>query len=258
MLLANESILAGVDLSNLRKIASGSAPLDPWMVEGWHDRGIEIVNIFGSNEGAAMLSTEASIPDPTKRARFFPRPSAEGVKVRLVDPESGEEITEPGKSGELRFSGPTVFAGYIGSSGEEFDSDGFYRTGDIFEWADTSSDPWLLRFVDRAKDIIIRGGMNISAAELEGLISAHESVTECAAIGYHDPVLGERVGAFVTPAGEGEPNLEVIVEHLRGIGIASYKLPERLEIIDVLPRNPVGKIVKNELRDRWANNEASS
>lgn len=251
MLLANESVLDGVDLSHLRKITSGAAPLDPWMVEGWHALGVEIVNVFGSNEGAALLSTAASVPDPTERARFFPRPTAEGIEVRLVDLGSNEDIDEPGQPGELRFRGPTVFDGYLESSGAEFDDAGFFRTGDVFEWADTSSEPWLLRFVDRAKDIIIRGGMNISAAELEGLIAGHESVADCAAIGYHDPTLGERVGIFVVPSGDTEPSLEAIVHHLEGIGIASYKLPERLEIVDALPRNPLGKIAKVELRDRW-------
>ncbi len=252
MLLANESVLDGVDLSHLRKITSGAAPLDPWMVKGWNALGVEIVNVFGSNEGAALLSTAASVPDPTERARLFPRPTVEGIEIRLIDLDSEEEIDEPGRPGELRFKGPTVFGGYLESSGAEFDDAGFFRTGDIFEWADTSSEPWLLRFVDRAKDIIIRGGMNISAAELEGLIAGHESVADCAAIGYDDPTLGERVGIFVAPAGDSEPSLEAIVHHLRGIGIASYKLPERLEIVDALPRNPLGKIAKNELRDRWA------
>jgi acyl-CoA synthetase (AMP-forming)/AMP-acid ligase II len=258
MLLLDDSILAGVDLSHLRKITSGAAPLDPWMVQGWDELGVEIVNAFGSNEGAALLSTATSVPDPKLRARYFPRPSAEGIEVRLVDPDSEDDINETGRPGELRFRGPTVFGGYLDASGAEFDDAGFFRTGDIFEWADTSSDPWLLRFVDRAKDIIIRGGMKISAAELEGLIAAHDSVADCAAIGYRDASLGERVGIFVAPAGDHEPSLETIVAHLRNMGIASYKLPERLEIVDALPRNALGKIAKNDLRDRWRTTEENS
>jgi len=208
--------------------------------------------VFGSNEGAAMLSTRASVPDPTERARFFPRPTAEGVEVRLVDLVGGADIDDPDHPGELRFRGPTVFGGYLDSSGSEFDEAGFFCTGDIFEWVDSTSEPRLLRFVDRAKDIIIRGGMNISAAELEGLITDHEAVAECAVIGYRDVTLGERVGIFVTPSGDGEPTLEAILGHLREVGIASYKLPERIEIVDALPRNPVGKVVKTDLRKRWA------
>lgn len=250
MLLANPAMLDGVDLSALRRIASGSAPLDPGMVKGWQDRGVEIVNIFGSNEGAAMLSTQATIPDPTERARFFPRPDRTGIRTRLVDLGTGEDITTPDRLGELRFHGPTVFDGYLDSDGREFDEQGFYRTGDLFEWVDDP--PTMLRFVDRAKDIIIRGGMNISAAEVEGLLGSHPSVVECAAVGYADAELGERLGVFVVPAPDASPTLDDLVDHLRDCGVASYKLPERLEVIEALPRNPVGKVTKPELRTLWA------
>lgn len=251
MLLRNEALLASVDLSTIRAISSGSAPLDPWMVAGWQERGIEIVNVFGSNEGAALLSTMRSVPDPEERARFFPRPEREGVVVRLVDLDTAEEITETGRPGELRFSGPTVFSGYVGSTGEEFDAEGFYRTGDVFQWAGTAEPPDLLQFIDRAKDIIIRGGMNISAAEVEALVASHDTVTECAAVAYPDPDLGERVGLFVVAADGAEPTLDDLLMHLRGLEIASYKLPERIELVDALPRNPVGKITKADLRARW-------
>jgi len=249
MLLADESILADADLSNVRKISSGSAPLDPWMVAGWQDKGIEIVNVFGSNEGAAMLSTLATVADPAERARYFPRPDREGVDVRLVDLDTGADITEPGKLGELRFTGPTVFDGYLGSDGAEFDDQGAYRTGDLFEWVDDP--PRLLRFVDRAKDIIIRGGMNVSAAEVEGLVSSHDAIVECAAVSFPDDVMGEKVGVFVVAAPDSSPTLDDVTAHLRSLDVASYKHPERLELIEVLPRNPVGKVVKDELRDRW-------
>ncbi|MFW2334949.1 class I adenylate-forming enzyme family protein [Ilumatobacter sp.] len=252
MLLRNEELLAATDLSHIRAISSGSAPLDDWMVAGWQERGIEIVNVFGSNEGAALLSTRAEVPDPAERARYFPQPDRPGMSVRLIDLDTGDEIREPGRPGELRFRGPTVFDGYLDSSGEEFDDEGYYRTGDIFELAGEGDPPRLLRFVDRAKDIIIRGGMNVSAAELEAMISRLEGVAECAVVGYPDPDLGERVGVFAVPAGEATPDLEGIVAHLREVDIASYKLPERCEIVDGLPRNAVGKVTKPELRDRWA------
>jgi acyl-CoA synthetase (AMP-forming)/AMP-acid ligase II len=251
MLLRNEAMLDSVDMSHIRKISSGSAPLAPWMVEGWQERGIEIVNVFGSNEGAAMLSTMATVPDPAERARFFPAPQRLGIEARLMDLETGEEITESGRQGELRFGGPTIFNGYLQSDGSEFDEHGYYRTGDIFEIADSKGPRRLYQFVDRAKDIIIRGGMNVSAAEIEALISAHEAVAECAVVAYPDDDLGERVGVFVVAAPDTEPTLEVVVDHLRAQKIASYKLPERLETIDALPRNPVGKVVKVDLRARW-------
>ncbi len=253
MLLGNEALLDSLDLSNLRAISSGSAPLDPWMVEGWQARGIEIVNVFGSNEGAALLSTKAVVPDPAQRARFFPVPDREGVGVRLVDLDSGVEIEDPDVVGELRFRGPTVFDGYIGDADPGvFDDDGWYRTGDLFSYVADTAEPRLMRFIDRAKDIIVRGGMNISAAELEAMIADHPAVADCAVVGTPDRILGEKVGVFaVATPGEEPPTLDGLIEHLRGREIASYKLPERLELIDALPRNPVGKVVKPELRERW-------
>ena len=257
MLLANEAMLDQLDLSSIRKIASGSAPLDPWMVEGWQQRGVEIVNVFGSNEGAAMMSTQAAVPDPTERARYFPVPERPGVEVRLVDVADETEITTTGTVGELRFRGITVFDGYIrtGDTGNDdavFDDDGWYRTGDLFEYVGDAEPPRLLRFVDRAKDIIIRGGMNISAAELEAMIADHPAIIECAAVGYPDRDLGEKVGVFAVVAPDAAaPTLADLVEHLRDHEIASYKLPERLELIDALPRNPVGKVVKPDLREIW-------
>ncbi len=252
MLVSNEQLLDSIDLTHIRTISSGSAPLDPWMVEAWEKRGIEIVNLFGSNEGAAMLSTRASVPDPTDRARFFPVPTRPEIEVRLVDIESGEEIRRAGIPGELRLRGDTVFDGYLGSGGDEFDDQGFFRTGDIFELAGDDAAPNLLRFVDRSKDIIIRGGMNISAAEVESLVSSHESVAECAAVAFPDVALGQRVGLFVVAATGASPTLDDIVGHMRSQGVASYKLPERLELVESLPRNVLGKVTKPELRAVWA------
>ena len=133
------------------------------------------------------------------------------------------------------------------------EADGWYRTGDLFEYAGATNPPRLLRFVDRAKDIIIRGGMNISAAELEALIADHPGIVECAAVGFPDRDLGEKVGVFAVAAPDADPpSLSDVIAHLREHEIASYKLPERLELIDALPRNPVGKVVKPALRDLWS------
>ncbi len=252
MLLGNTELLDSLDLSNIRTISSGSAPLDPWMVQGWQDRGIEIANVFGSNEGAALLSTMEAVPDPTERARYFPVPDRPGVEIKLVDLEDETTITGAGTIGELRFRGITVFDGYVGSDGAEFDADGWYRTGDLFEYVTGDGPPRLLKFVDRAKDIIIRGGMNISAAEVEALVADHPAIVECAAVGFPHPDLGEKVGVFAVAGPDGEPpSLDELIAHLREYEIASYKLPERLEYLDALPRNPVGKVVKPELRQIW-------
>jgi acyl-CoA synthetase (AMP-forming)/AMP-acid ligase II len=181
--------------------------------------------------------------------------------ARIVDPQTGAEITEPGVPGELRIKGPGVFPGYLPASGvpDPFDEDGYLRTGDILEIA--GDDLEYLHYVDRSKDMVVRGGMKISAAELEGFIAGHPKVADVAVVAYPDDRLGERACAVVVPrrraasepgetATPGETvTLEEIVTYLRDLGIATFKLPERLELRDELPRNPLGKILKRDLRD---------
>ncbi|KQX76406.1 class I adenylate-forming enzyme family protein [Aeromicrobium sp. Root472D3] len=259
MLLHDDELLASVDLSSLTRIGSGSVPLQPVMVRGWQERfGIGVINFFGSNEGIGLLSSPDDFPDPDDRAQYFPRYGAEGITwssrvaewvgVKLVDVTTGAEITEPGVSGELRISGPTVFAGYLNGDRRPtpFDDEGYLRTGDLFEIAGDRGQ--FLHYLDRAKDLVIRGGMNIAPAELEGLIADHPDVVDVAVIGDPDELLGERVAAVVTLTPGAELTLDELVTFLKGKRIASYKLPERLDVRGELPRNPVGKILKRELR----------
>ncbi|KRA26097.1 2,3-dihydroxybenzoate-AMP ligase [Microbacterium sp. Root61] len=260
MLLNNEELLSRIDLSSLTRIGSGSAPLQPAMVRGWQERfGLSVINFFGSNEGVALLSSSEDFPDPDERALFFPRYGAEGahwssrvgdwIKVKLVDLETGEVITEHGRAGELHIAGPHVFPGYadMANLNTPFDEEGYLKTGDMFEIAGQTGQ--FLRYVDRAKDIIIRGGMNVAPAELEAHISDHPDVMDVAVVGYPDDALGERIAVIVVPRPDTAPTLESIVELLRGHQLASFKLPERLEVRDVLPRNPVGKVLKRDLRE---------
>ncbi|MBD8608747.1 acyl--CoA ligase [Aeromicrobium sp. CFBP 8757] len=259
MLLHDDELLASVDLSSLTRIGSGSVPLQPVMVRGWQERfGIGVINFFGSNEGIGLLSSPDDFPDPDDRAQYFPRYGAEGITwssrvaewvgVKLVDVTTGAEITEPGVSGELRISGPTVFAGYLNGDRRPtpFDDEGYLMTGDLFEIAGDRGQ--FLHYLDRAKDLVIRGGMNIAPAELEGLIADHPDVVDVAVIGDPDELLGERVAAVVTLTPGAELTLDELVTFLKGKRIASYKLPERLDVRGELPRNPVGKILKRELR----------
>lgn len=264
LLLIREELLASTDISTLRVIGSGSSPLSPWMVRSWQEKhGIPVTNLFASNEGLALMSASSTVPDPDKRAQLFPRFGvaecgwearfARGMVTRLADLQTGEIITEPGRAGELRVKGPTIFAGYYlddDLNAAAFDSEGFFRTGDVFEIAE--QDTRFYRYVDRAKDIIIRGGMNISAAELESLIIEHKQIAACAVVGYPDEVMGERVCAFVVPTDGATITLEQLVKALQDEEIASYKLPERLEVIESMPRNATGKVRKPELRARLA------
>ena len=257
VLLQNEALLAQADISSLRILGSGSAPLAPSLLQGWHDRyGIEIINFYGSNEGIALLGTPKDIPDPAVRAQYFPRYGARDWEftmarrtlARIVDPQTGAEITEAGVPGELRIKGPGVFPGYLPASGvpDPFDEDGYLRTGDILQIA--GDDLQYLQYVDRSKDMVVRGGMKISAAELEGFVAGHPKVADVAVVAYPDEVLGERACVVLVPRPGQTVTLAEIVAYLRDLGIATYKLPERLELRDELPRNPLGKVLKRDLR----------
>jgi acyl-CoA synthetase len=128
-----------------------------------------------------------------------------------------------------------------------FDEDGYLRTGDMFVIDGPQNQ--FLRYVDRSKDMVIRGGMNIAPAELETLIASHPAVAEVAVVGYPDELLGERVCAVVALRPDAALTLTDLTDHLRAQAIATYKLPERLVVVDTLPRNPVGKILKRRLRE---------
>lgn len=258
MLLKDEKLLASLDLSSLRGLGSGSAPLDPEMIAGYHDRfGVEVVNIFGSNEGVSLLSNADNAPDPVQRARLFPRwgrpelewptPPPSRILTRLVDPETGAEIVEPGNPGEMQITGPTVFDGYFRApqvTAESFTADGWFRTGDLFQVDD---DRRFYRFVGRLKQIIIRGGVKIAPEELDTVLSAMPGVLEGAVTGYRDAVMGERICAVVVPRGGTPPTLEEVRAHFAATGLAVFKRPERVEVVAQLPRNPVGKVIRSDL-----------
>ena len=263
MLLQQEKLLEQVDLSSIRQIGSGSAPLAPWMVKGWQDRGIIVTNFFGSNEGASFLSAYQDFPNPEMRASYFPRfgvdgmqwsgSVAAGLRSRIVNPDTEQVITEAGQPGEMRLAGPTIFSGYFQKDSNQnianaFDDEGYFKTGDLFEI--TGDDNRYYRFVDRLKDIIIRGGINISAAEIESLLQGHPDIVESAAVAYADKLMGEKVCIFVVPAEDKQLTLEAITDYMTELKVAKYKLPERLELIEALPRNAVGKVLKQQLREK--------
>ncbi len=172
-------------------------------------------------------------------------------RIVVQDAKTGEDITTAGFPGELRFKGPTVFSGYFRSSEmsqRAFDEQGFYKTGDLFEIA--GNDLQYYRYVGRSKDLVIRGGMNISSEEIEGLLAACPGVREVAIVGVPDPLLGEKMCACVVTIEGHQLTLETIAAYLRiQQRVAAYKLPEYLLLVPALPRNPVGKILKRDLRE---------
>lgn len=263
-LLKTPALRAAADLSSVRAIGSGSAPLSAWMIEGYlRDYGIQICNFFGSNEGASLYSSHVETPDPAERAHYFPRFGAEGVswaaeaskfiRTRLVDLADESEITEPGRPGELRIDGAMVFSGYFRSEAlnqTAFDDQGFYRTGDLFEIAGEGPLSRFYGFVGRCKEIIVRGGVNISPAEIDDLLAAHPDLREAAVVGIPDEVLGERMCLAAVPAEGRSIDLAGIGAWLKDKGVAVFKLPERLVTLDALPRSAMNKVLRNDLRVR--------
>lgn len=246
-----------LDFSSVRCIASGSAPPSRWSMEEFKRRwNIEILHAWGQTEGTALFAGAQDVPDFAKRADHFPWwgcPGVEwpsgirGVEMKLLD-EGDDECTQPGQVGELVYRGPNVFAGYYQRpdlAKSTFTLDGYCRTGDFFIVRDAHH----IGFFDRKKDIIIRGGFNVSAAEVENLVLTHPGVQEVAAVAVPDEIMGEKTCIFVVPKDKAQPpTLEDIVGHLKKIGVAAYKLPEHIEYLDAIPRNPVGKILKAQLR----------
>lgn len=199
---------------------------------------------YGSTEHPTISGTLPQDPF-TKRATTDGQ-TLTGVKVRLVDREGGQVAI--GEPGEIVSMGPELFKGYLEPAQNEaaFAGDGWFHTGDIGQ-IDAEG---YLTIVDRKKDIIIRGGENISSKEVEDALMQHPAVAEAAAVAWPDDRLGERVGVFVR-AKDGCPiELADIVSHFSDAGIARQKTPERLVLVDEFPRTPSGKILKTELRSR--------
>jgi acyl-CoA synthetase (AMP-forming)/AMP-acid ligase II len=256
-LLMQPGMLAGADIASLRAIGSGSAPLSPFLISGWRDQhGIEICNVFGSNEGCSLFSGPVDVPDPELRARYFVHKGQKGITgevvlTRLVDPVSEAEVTEPGAVGELRLAGGNMFSSYWEApelNARAFDEQGYFRTGDLFEIAGDGDLARFYRFVGRSKEIIVRGGMNISPAEIDDLLMGAPELLEAATVGVPDEAMGERVAVAVVPKPGATPTVASVGAWLEGKGCAVFKRPERLVVVDKLPRNAMNKVVRDELR----------
>ena len=258
-LAAKPELWNAFDFKALRAIGSGSAPLSPAMIAKMeNDYGKPVINFYGSNEGIALFATPHTAATPSLRASCFPRFGVaempwdnyvqRAVRSKIIDPDSGETIEEAGRAGELCFAGATVFDGYLGVSNDGiFTPDGYFRTGDLVEIC--GEPPHYYQIVGRCKDIINRGGMKISPAEIDTLLEGYPGLTEAAVCGYPDSALGEKICACIVVAQEhSAPDLDAICHYLSECGIAKFKLPERLAILTALPRNPMGKIVRAELQ----------
>lgn len=205
-----------------------------------------IANAWGLTEFPLATSPAASAaPDVLDHTVGRPVP---GVQVRVVD-ERGDEVAV-GEEGELRLRGPQCFTGYVDSSEDAaaFDADGWFCTGDMGRLGADGN----VVVTGRIKDAIIRNAENISALEVEEILVCHASIADVAVIGVPDARTGERVCAVVVPAPGAAVSLESLAHHCQAQGLPRHKHPERLEVVDELPRNPTGKVLKTVLRDVYA------
>ncbi|WP_395109924.1 AMP-binding protein [Actinomadura sp. SCN-SB] len=226
----------------LREYLVGAASVPPVLVERAERAGIAAYRAYGSSEHPTISSGSADDPSG-KRATTDGRLKP-GTQVRIVDPE-GKDVPV-GKDGEIWSRGPEVFAGYRDPAlnAEAFTPDGWLRTGDVGHMDRDGH----LTITDRLKDIIVRGGEKISSKEVEDLLAAHPAVAEAVAVAEPDERYGERVCAFAVLRDGRELDLDGVRDHFAALGAARQKTPERLVVVDALPRTPAGKVRKQELR----------
>ncbi|MGV0784342.1 acyl-CoA synthetase [Mycolicibacterium sp. XJ775] len=226
-------------LSTARLLVSGSAPLPvPVFDELVRLTGHAPVERYGSTESLITLSTRV---DGERRPGWVGLPLA-GVQTRLVDDE-GAEVPHDGETiGRLQIKGPMVFGGYLNrpeATAEAFDSDGWYRTGDV---AVIDADG-MHRIVGRESvDLIKSGGYRIGAGEIETVLLGHDGVDEVAVVGMPDEDLGQRIVAFVVGTAAPEVLIEFVAQQL-----SAHKRPREVRLVDSLPRNAMGKVMKKEL-----------
>jgi acyl-CoA synthetase (AMP-forming)/AMP-acid ligase II len=204
-----------------------------------------IANAWGMTEfpvaTSPPLNAAAEVLDYTVGA------PVSGVSVRVVD---RREIELPvGHEGELRLKGPQCFLGYADATldADTFDEDGWLRTGDL-GLIDADGN---VRVTGRIKDAIIRNAENVSALEIENVLATHPAVADVAVIGVPDHSAGERVCAVVVPTSDEGVSLESLVQHCHSLGLSRYKHPESLVIVETLPRNQFGKVIKKDLRETF-------
>jgi cyclohexanecarboxylate-CoA ligase len=232
---------------SVRAFPGGGAPKPPQL---HHDvkaelGGVGVVSGYGLTE-APLLTMGSVEDDDDALARTEGRPMS-GVALRAVTTDG--RVAGPGEEGEVRAKAPQVMVGYVDAAldADAFDDEGWFRTGDLGRL-----EPGGLVVTGRLKDVIIRKGENISAKEVEDLVYTHPKVADVAVVGLPDPVLGERSCAVVVCRDAADPlRLDELVDHLEGTGLMRQKFPEQLELVDALPRNPSGKVVKTALRDRF-------
>lgn len=239
--------------ASMRLFISGSAPLLLDTFQQFTDRtGHAILERYGMSE-TIMLTSNPYQPEHGARVGGTVGVPLPGVQVRVVD-DNGQVLTGLEQIGNVQVRGPNVFAEYWRmpeKTREEFTEDGWFRTGDLGKWTDVSAPQPYLSIVGRGKDLIISGGYNVYPKEIELLIDTFEGVNESAVIGVPHKDFGETVIAVVVPQQGVSLDKEALQSLLKN-NLANYKQPKQIHIVDSLPRNTMGKVQKNVLREQYA------
>jgi cyclohexanecarboxylate-CoA ligase len=239
--------LARRDLSRLAVFATGSAPIPPVVVENAREvLGCRVYALWGMTENGCVTITRPR--EPALRAAESDGTPVPGMAVRIVD--AGGDPAPAAAIGQLQVRGASQCLGYFRRSElyqRSVTPDGWFDTGDLAR-ADGHGG---IRIAGRVKDLISRGAEKIPVVEVEAALLRMPSVRDVAVVGYPDPRLGERACAVVVASGE-VPTLDDMHRHLAALGMAKQYWPERIEVLDALPKTPSGKIQKFLLRQRLA------
>ncbi len=229
----------------IRSVSLGGAPVPVAVAERADALGISLVRAYGSTEHPSTTGGSHADDPRDKRLYTDGRPMP-WVELRIVDGDGNE--VGPGQTGEIHSRGPDLFVGYTDPALTEaaIDADGWYATGDV-GFVDEDG---YLTITDRLKDVVIRGGENISAVEVEELVQELPAVAEVAVVAAPDARMGERVCAFVRPQAGAAVDLDGVRAHLRARGLARQKWPEELRLVGDFDRTASGKIKKFVLRER--------
>jgi cyclohexanecarboxylate-CoA ligase len=237
---------AGADVSSVRLISSGGASVTPAFVEDTaRVFDCRVKRTYGSTEAPTV--TTSTNDDPFENARDTDGRAVGHVEIRISHPETGAPLRS-GTAGELWVRGPELFAGYADrtQTAAVVAPGGWFKTGDL---GTVDAEGWL-RIVGRLKDVIIRGGENISASEVEAALEAHPDVRHAVAVGYPDPLMGERVAAFVESAAPFD--LDECRRWFSTRGLATFKTPEKVVRLERLPLLGSGKADRAALRRQAA------
>ncbi|QNK83443.1 AMP-binding protein [Nakamurella sp. PAMC28650] len=233
--------LSRFDVGCLRVFVCGGADVPPTLIADAGERlGVRAVRLYGSTEIPTVTSSAAGAP-LDRRARTDGRAIAD-ADIVVVDDE-GRPVPI-GTVGRLRARGPEAMLGYLGLDRDPFDPDGWFDTGDL----GSLDEGGYVTMAGRSKDIILRGGENISAKEVEDLLGTHPAIADVAVVSMPDPRLTERACAVVVLRPGASLELSDLTAHLDALQVARQKYPERLEFVDELPRTPTGKVQKFALR----------